>query len=40
MRLSANTHRRIVRTLRVLPAMAFGAAGAGKLTGAVQPRAA
>jgi hypothetical protein len=34
MSLSANTHRRIVWTLRVLLAMAFGAAGAAKLAGA------
>ena len=34
MSLSANTHRRIVWTVRVLLAMAFGAAGAAKLAGA------
>ena len=34
MSLPANTHRRIVWTLRVLLAMAFGAAGAAKLAGA------
>jgi putative oxidoreductase len=34
MSLSANTHRRILWTVRVLLAMAFGAAGAAKLAGA------
>jgi putative oxidoreductase len=34
MSLSANTHRRIVWTVRVLLALAFGAAGAAKLAGA------
>lgn len=34
MNLSANTHRRILWTARILLAMAFGAAGAAKLAGA------
>ena len=34
MNLSANTNRRIVWTVRVLLALAFGAAGAAKLAGA------
>ncbi len=34
MSLSANTNRRIVWTIRVLLALAFGAAGAAKLAGA------